>query len=68
MSINKSKIAGILKRFNENIDKEYMLNTSDINLNNLLSFYKELVPDWKRKYNKFNKSLMIMREEIVERF
>lgn len=62
MPINKSKIAGILKRFNENIDKEYMLNTSDINLNNLLSFYKELVPDWKRKYNKFNKRVNTSEE------
>lgn len=63
MSINKARIAGILKRFNNNIDKEYILNTSDQNLNNLLSFYKELVPDWKRKYNKFNKRINTSEEK-----
>ena len=57
MAINKARIAGILKRFNNNIDKEYMLNTSEQNLNNLLSFFRELVPDWKKKYNKFNKRI-----------
>lgn len=62
MPINKEKIAEILKRFNNNIDKEYMLNTSDQNLNNLLSFYKELVPDWKKKYNKFNKRINTSEE------
>lgn len=62
MAINKTKIAGILKRFNNNIDKEYMLNTSEQNLNNLLSFYKELVPDWKKRYNKFNKRINTSEE------
>lgn len=62
MAINKEKISGILKRFNNNIDKEYMSNTSDQNLNNLLNFYKELVPDWKKKYNKFNKRINTSEE------
>lgn len=55
MSIDKEKISGLLKTFNSTIDKQYVSNTSDKNLNNLLEFYKEIVPDWKRKYNKFNK-------------
>ncbi len=62
MAINKARIAGILKRFNNNIDKEYMLNTSEQNLNNLLSFFRELVPDWKKKYNKFNKRINTSEE------
>lgn len=66
MSINKAKVARILKRFNNNIDEEYMLNTSEQNLNNLLSFYRELVPDWKRKYNKFNKRINTSEDNIFD--
>lgn len=62
MAINKKNIDEVLKRFNSSIDKEYMLNTSDQNLNNLLNFYKELVPDWKSKYNQFNKRINTSEE------
>ncbi len=66
MPIEKSKISELLKKFNREIDKQYVSNTSDQNLNTLLSFYKELVPDWKSKYNKFNKRINTSKENVFD--
>lgn len=57
MQIDKSKIMELSKAYSSFINEEYMLNTPDQNLNNLLDFYKELVPNWKQTYNKFNKRI-----------
>lgn len=66
MQIDKLRILELSQIFNTNIDQEYMLNTPDQNLNNLLEFYKEIVPDWKQKYNKFNKRINTSEDKIFD--
>lgn len=66
MPIDKSKILKLLQIFNLNISQEYMLNTSEHNLNNLLEFYKEIVPDWKQTYNKFNKRINTSKDKSFD--
>lgn len=63
MQIDKLKVDELLEIFNTKIESEYLYNTSGYNLNSLLEFYKELVPDWKEIYNEFNKRVNTSKED-----
>lgn len=56
-SERRVRTSKLLSRFNDIVENRYLLNSSEGNLNELLDFYEELVPDWVQQFNRFNRDL-----------
>ncbi|MBR3614340.1 MAG: hypothetical protein IKL55_04085 [Clostridia bacterium] len=53
----RSRTDYLLNKFNDIVENRYLLNSSEDNLNELLDFYEELIPNWVQQFNRFNKNL-----------